>query len=63
MAKKAAKKKEMREFPVRSWEEFLSWSSGLVLMHLVDEGGPGIKNALIKILSMHDRYFSRAESK
>lgn len=59
----AKKKKEKREFPVRTHEEFLHWSSGHVLNKFVSEGGPGIKGALITILNMYERNFVKCEKK
>ena len=47
-----------KEFPVRTQSEFLSWSQSFVLMKFVEEGGEGIKSALVTILNMYAQNFS-----
>lgn len=53
-------KKQEKEFPVRTWQEFLNWSQSHVLMKFVEEGGEGIKSALVIILNMYDQNFGKS---
>lgn len=52
-----AKKKKEKEFPLRTYPEFLNWSQSLMLMRFVEEGGEGIRSALTIILSMYKQNF------